>query len=259
MGEGVDQLEVEVCGAGPLVVLVHGSAPPTWGTLDAALSADHRVVSYRRRSFAPSPGPTPRSLAGHTDDLVDIIEQFGSGAVLVGWSLGGVIALDLALRRPDLAAGLVLIEPPLHLKARPTVRLTRAVIGAQIRGRTNPSAGARRFLTWALRRSDGTTDLDRLDTADVERVATAVVAELALGTGEKQIKRQSLRTIGSPTVWLVGADSTPEFALAARRAQRDWPALHLDVVPGAGHAIQLDHPDVIATAVRHITRPATTT
>ena len=114
-------------------------------------------------------------------------------------------------------------------------------------------AGARSlFLHWALTRSDGSTDLGRLDPARLEAAAPAIVAELRAGTGEREIKYQQLATITCPSHWLIGADGIAEFATAARRAKRFWPSLHVERVPGAGHAIQLDRPDIVTAALRDI-------
>ena len=248
----VSDLAVESTGAGPLVVLVHGTAPSTWGSLPAMLAADHRVITYARRSFPPSRAPSPGSLRAHTDDLAALIETDGAPAVIVGWSMGGVIAIDLAVCHPRLVSGLVLLEPPLRLKRRPTLRMLRAVVGAQIAGRRDPGRGASRFLQWALTRSDGTTDLGRLDPVRLEAAANAIVAELRAGTGEREIKYRQLSTITCPAHWLIGADGIAEFATAARRAKQCWPSLQLQRVPGAGHAIQLDRPDIVAAALRDL-------
>ncbi len=250
MPGSVEGLSVEVRGDGPTVVLVHGTAPPAWGRLPALLTPDHRVVRYHRRSFPPSdPGPV-RSLRAHADDLAALLVREGAPATVVAWSIGGVVALDLALRRPDVVAGLVLVEAALHLKRRPSPAMMRAVVGARLAGRRRATVGARRFLTWALARSDGGNDLDRFDPADVQRCAPAIVAELALGTGERELRPRDLARLTVPTRWLVGAQGTAAFARSAIRAAAVQPGLVVEQVPGAGHAVQLDSPDVVAEAVR---------
>ncbi len=248
-------LATEMKGSGPLVVLVHGTAPPTWGSLPAMLAEDHRVLTYARRSFPPSRAKPPKSLRVHTDDLAALFETRADSALIVGWSMGGVIAIDLALQHPRIVSGLVLLEPPLHLKKRPTLRMLRAVLSAQVQGRHRPARGASRFLSWALTRSDTTTDLGRLDTNALEEAAPAIVAELRVGTGEREINPRQLATIEIPAHWLIGADGIHEFATAAERARQVWPSLRVERVPGAGHAIQLDRPDIVAATVRNLDTP----
>jgi pimeloyl-ACP methyl ester carboxylesterase len=236
-------------GSGPAVVLVHGTAPPVWGSLVEELARDHAVTTYARRSFAPPAGSPVASLREHTDDLSEVVAGLDR-PVVVGWSIGGVLALDLALRRPQTVSGLLLVEAALHLKRVPTLAMVRAVIGAQRRGRRDAEAGARRFLDWAMQRRDGTADTDRLGRAAIAACAPAIVHELTLGTGEHEIARHDLATLAVPTIWVRGTESLPTFEKAARRAAAVSGAITLQVAPGAGHAVHLDRPDVLVAALR---------
>ena len=247
-----EHLACDVTGTGPLLVLVHGTAPPTWGALREELEGSYRVVSYARRSFPPSEGGPATSLRQHADDLDQVIQSHGGPAIIVAWSIGGVIALDLALRNPASIVGLVVIEAPLHIKRHPSVAMVRAVVGAQLRGKRRPEEGARRFLTWALGRRDGSSDIGRLDTTALAEAAPAIVAELALGTGEREITRSALGGLEVPVRWLIGGDGLDVFARAGQRAAAQSSRIALEVVPGAGHPIQLDAPDAVLDAVRRL-------
>ena len=217
----MSDLHVEIEGSGPPVVLVHGTGPPAWGRLPGLLATHHTVVSYDRRGFPPSPGAPGGSLRSHGDDLAAIIEHHGGRAAVVGWSIGGVIPLDLGLRRPKLMERLIILEAPLRAATRPTVPLLRAVLGARRRARRSPEDGARHFLSWALSRTDAVGDLDRLDPGRVRETARSITAELRVGTGEKEIRANDLAGLEVPTRWLVGTHSAPEFAAAARRGSQD--------------------------------------
>lgn len=134
------------------VLLIHGTAPATWGEVPARLAA-HRVIAYDRRGFEG--GPLAHDLSEHARDAADRIGVVP--AVVVGWSIGGVIALELACRRPDLVRALVLLEPPFRAKRRPRPAMVRAIAGATVLGkRGRPQDGAERFLRWAMARRDGT-------------------------------------------------------------------------------------------------------
>jgi len=243
-------LNVTRRGAGPLVVLVHGTTPATWGELPGRLvDAGRTVLIYSRRSFPPSDTAAVGSLRQHTDDLAALIEADGGRASVVGWSIGGVIALDLAARHPECVEELVLVEAALHLKRRPTVAMIRAVVGARLRGRRDAAAGAQRFLRWALGRADGTTDLDRLDSGQVDACGEAIVAELGLGTGERELTRTQLVKIRTSVRWLVGTESQAVFTAVARRASREIRDVVITKVAGAGHALHLENPDVVVAAV----------
>lgn len=94
----------------PRVILVHGTM--SWGTecfaAQRTLAGECRLELVDRRGFGDSPD-TERS--DYEVDADDVLELLGDGAHLVGHSYGGVVALVVALRRPDLVHSLTLIEP----------------------------------------------------------------------------------------------------------------------------------------------------
>src|SRR3954447_9121112 len=172
----------------PAVLLIHGTAAALWGDLVDRLAPAHRVVDYDRRGYSGSHGPAPRSITEHTTDAVGLLDRLNvDRALVVGWSVGGIIALDLAVAHPDRVIGLVLVEPPLHAKRHPTPRLLRGVIGATLRGRRDPRAGADRFLRWALGDCTHRRAEDGVPPGWWEAMlanGAAIVHEIGLGTGE---------------------------------------------------------------------------
>jgi len=107
---GQTGLHYELAGQGPPVVLLHeGIADsrmwePQWRTFPAR----HRVVRYDMRGFGESPAPS--GSFSHARDLVDLLDGLALGpAALVGVSMGGAVALDVAIARPDLVSALVLV------------------------------------------------------------------------------------------------------------------------------------------------------
>ena len=122
----------------PPVLLVHGTAAALWGRVLEAL-APYRVISYARRGFDGSTGPRPTSLHDHVADAVALLDDLAvPSCVVVGWSIGGVLALDLALTAPNRVTGLVLIEPPWRVSRALSLRLVRGPVAAMIRGRRDP-------------------------------------------------------------------------------------------------------------------------
>ena len=96
-------------GSGPVVLLLHGGleSSESWAMQVPALAAAHRVVLIDRRGHgrtADVAGPITYTLM--RDDTIACIEALDiAGAHLVGWSDGGIIALMVAIARPDLAGG----------------------------------------------------------------------------------------------------------------------------------------------------------
>jgi len=93
------------------VVLLHAGVCDrrSWGGLvDALTKAGHRAVAFDRRGFGDTVYvPEPHS---SVDDTLAVLAAAGMGpAAVVGNSMGGRVALDLALSHPDLVEALVLI------------------------------------------------------------------------------------------------------------------------------------------------------
>lgn len=98
-------------GSGPAVLLLHGGleSSASWAEQTPALAAGHRTVLVDRRGHGRTPdvdGPITYELM--RDDTVACIEALDlAGAHLVGWSDGGIIALMVAIERPDLVGRVV--------------------------------------------------------------------------------------------------------------------------------------------------------
>jgi pimeloyl-ACP methyl ester carboxylesterase len=249
----MSDLHTTIDGQGSPLLLIHGTAASIWGDLPALLAPHGTVIAYDRRGFGESPGPPGGTLTTHAADAAALLERHaGEPALLVGWSIGGVIALELALRRTELVRGLVLIEPPLHAKRHPRPRMLSAIAGAQVtRLLRNDETGARRFLEWALRATEGPSGLDRLapsDRAAALANAAAILREIPHGTGE-HLSVAEIARIAVPIELLAGTLSDPTFTAAARRIARRVRTARLTVVPGCGHALQIDNPAAVTGAV----------
>lgn len=87
-----------------------GTDARIWDDVIATLSAHYRCLSYDKRGHGLSDAPPgDYHLDDHLDDLEGLLDHAGiERAVLVGVSIGGVIAEGLALRAPERVAGLVL-------------------------------------------------------------------------------------------------------------------------------------------------------
>ena len=102
-------------GRGTPVVFIHGIGASMYGwryALPAALAAGYRVVAFDNRGFGFSGKPAHGySNADYTRLVVALLDSLGiSSAVLVGHSMGGAIAAEVAIRHPDRVRGMVLID-----------------------------------------------------------------------------------------------------------------------------------------------------
>lgn len=104
-------------GAGDPILLVHGGV---FGAGFAPVAADpslagSRVIRMIRAGYASGPSPTGHvSIVDHAAHCAALLDSLGiARADVVGHSAGAIVVMQLALDRPDLVAGLVLVEPPL--------------------------------------------------------------------------------------------------------------------------------------------------
>ena len=95
----------------PIVLLQHFT-----GTMDNwdpavtnALAKNHHVILFNNKGVATSGGKTPESVSEMAKDAVDFIKALGYNQVdLLGFSLGGFIAQDIAVNNPSLVRKIIL-------------------------------------------------------------------------------------------------------------------------------------------------------
>ncbi|HET8674119.1 MAG TPA: alpha/beta hydrolase [Thermoleophilaceae bacterium] len=255
--DGVE-LSYEERGGGDPVLLIHGTGGNVWDPLPGMLaSAGHRVIAYDRRGFGASAHPAIKDPPRHTADAAALLQGLNAvPAIVVGHSMGGIIALDLAARHPDLVRALVLVEPPLHFKKHPSATMIRSLLVAQvIRRARGEQVAAERFFRFATSTTDGGNGYDLTppdERAKLMANAPAVMRELDSGTGE-HVTAADIAGIGCPVVCLVGTITLPDYRRAADRIVKARPATRLVTVEGAGHILPVSHPQAVVDAVREVT------
>lgn len=105
------------CGSGPAILMIHGLGG-NLGNFDCGLidelAKDFRVVAVDRPGSGYSERPTSASatVRAQARQMAEVIQKLEiDNPLVVGHSLGGAIALALALEKPDLVRGLALLAP----------------------------------------------------------------------------------------------------------------------------------------------------
>ncbi|MDB5948424.1 MAG: hypothetical protein JWR65_279 [Massilia sp.] len=136
-------------GQGPVLLLVHGlmgqSRHFSYGVSDA-LAASHRVIVIDRpgSGYSPRSRSMPADLSTQAAAVAGLLRQMGAApAIVVGHSLGGALALALALADPGCVSGCVLIAPLSHLRAD-------AGVPPAFRALTIRPAWLRHLFAWTL-------------------------------------------------------------------------------------------------------------
>lgn len=100
-------IDYDIQGEGPALVLINGLGFGRWGWFKQvpALSRHFRTITFDVRGARDLEG-----VGTLADDVVNLLDHLGvRKAHVLGASLGGFVAQELALRRPDLVDGLVLV------------------------------------------------------------------------------------------------------------------------------------------------------
>ena len=258
---GVD-LSYTDLGSGDPLLLIHGTGAYSaiWGETAGQLAGTHRVIVYDRRGFGASQGVRAQRPQLHAEDAAALLEHLGAvPAVVVGWSGGGAIALDLAASRPELVSSLVLIEPAVSLILAPSVGTVRMSSQMQFRWRIrrDERAAAATMYRWANAYTTGGNAFDRLPLAEQEGMlahSRSTVLEMDQLTRPFPSSK-ALASIRCPVTCLQGSLSDPVFPRAVKRLRRRLPQTKIVEIEGGAHMLHRDRPDEWVRAVLDAARP----
>jgi pimeloyl-ACP methyl ester carboxylesterase len=260
---GVDggELYYEQHGDGTPLLLVHGTGADAsmWGPAAELFASGARVIAFDRRGHSRSSAPASSSYRLHAEDAAVLLRALDAApAVVLGWSAGGIVALEPALDQPALVGGLVLVEVPLHAKRSFNPALVAMVMKVQLLRRLRrDDAAAQTFLHWAYRTRRGEDGFANLP-PEVRRAnganARGILADLGAGTGE-EVTRERLGQLTVPVSCLVGSETPERMTAYTRRIPEHVPQATLETIDGAGHAMFLERPEqfaqVVLAAVEH--------
>lgn len=242
-------------GDGPPILLIppSGSTASTWGALADELTGVGRVIAYDRRGYSRSGGGVVRVAGVHTADAAAILDTLSATpAVVVGTSAGATIALDLAVRRPDLVRAVVAHEAPwralLHTDISSLGTLARMQSLAW-RGRHDDAAEV--LLRYVYSYRDGGSAWDAFPD-EWRRVARGngrqVIADLRATLGSYP-RHSDLTKMTPPVVCTYGSRSRNYMRATTRSLAHALPAATLRQIDGAAHAVSFDAPGTFAQII----------
>ena len=243
-------LEFRTAGHGPPMLLLHGAAEDV-GLLTAQAEAfaarGRRVIWADRRT--PADGSLARGVAGHCDDAADLLRHQGAApATVVGFSSGGVLALALAARHPDVVAEAIAWEPP-ALSVLPDGAELHAGLIAPIRAHlaAHPGdwPGAYDVMLDVL--SEGRADHDAPVVRAMRRNAQAALRDDAEIITRHRFAPGELT--GGTVRIAVGARPDPLHGAVAERLAALTGTAPLVVADADDHEVYLHRPEVLAEAL----------
>ena len=250
-------LHVEVDGPedGTPVVFLHGvgSSGRTWEWVPDTLTRGRRVVRVDLRGHGRSDhAPGTYDVARYGADLVAVLRELDSPALLVGNSLGGVVSWWVAQHHPSLVAAALLEDPPLLAGETPAAetgrfrtvfRAVRATILDQRERGLSETDLADRIAS--IRWAPGTRPLGELLTDDAIRAQAFGYSRLDIGVIDGALDGSTLAALETRTpvtvpVVIVAADDAFGAAFSvedAERLARRQPGVEVVRIVGSGHRI----------------------
>lgn len=209
---------------------------------------------------------TPRYGATLADSAAAAIQHAPPRAVWLGWSLGGMIAAQVAADFPDRVATLINIATNLVFVARqdwPHAMAAATLAAFEANFAAAPQASLSRFLTLQCQGST-TARADRqklqkiihIDHAMARQTRHDAAAHAELGAGLKLLRNADMRDvvgrIRCPSFWLYGADDAlVPVAVAADIATR-LASARTARLANCSHVPFLSSPDRVAAAIHHL-------
>jgi pimeloyl-ACP methyl ester carboxylesterase len=242
-------------GTGPAVLLLHAGVADRrmWEPLVAPLRHAFRVVRADLRGFGDT--PLPGGEYADADDVAALLDHLRiADAAVVGASLGGRVALELATTHPDRVRELVLLCPSVR-GLEPTDALRafgdeedRLLAAGDVEGAVRLNVA-----TWLGPRADVAT---REALAAMQRRAFEVQLAADASDDPPRPRRVAvdLPAVRVPTVVVSGAHDVDQLRSCAAHVAEQVPGAEHVVLGWAGHLPALERPDAVRALLLDVLR-----
>jgi pimeloyl-ACP methyl ester carboxylesterase len=243
-------------GAGPTLVLVHGSPADgrAWSRVSRHLTARFRVLTPDLPGAGASSRLPDGAAAGRTAALGDAVAALlgaqAAPVVLAGHSYGGNVALHAAIARPEKVRALALFEPA-FFRALALAGDTRAYDDAQDYFRAyvaRVGAGAADAVRAMIDFWFGPAAYPRLPESVRAYLAAAAPrnAEDIMATFAETVSAAALAAFVPPVALVQGGASPPASGAIVAALARLVPGARIETVPGATHGMLDTHAEAVA-------------
>jgi pimeloyl-ACP methyl ester carboxylesterase len=172
--------------------------------------------------------------------------------MVVGYSSGGLVALDLTVGHPDLVTSLVLVEPPLYGRKQIDFSLARAFIRTQLLRRFRGDVAAvETFVRWTSGYATGGTSWDEFpeERRNAVRANATACLEEARASDPLNLARARLATITCPVTCVSGELSQRWFHKTTRAVQDVIQQTTVRTISGVNHALGGSKPVELARLI----------
>ena len=229
---------------GKLIVYIHGAGSNghfAHKLLDI-LSAQHSPLSFDFPAHGRSSGiDSLGSIPAYSDFTYSLWKTLGvRPAVLMGHSMGGAIALDLALRHPEMVDGLILTctAATFNIPDERVETWAQVMKGRQPQPFTKDSCSSQ-------------TPQDIVQQGWMEQIKTDPrVRHFDLVACQQVDLRPRLGEIKTPTLVLAGQDDSATPVAQSEELRDQIPGAQLSVIEAAGHWLPLEQPQAACDAIQ---------
>jgi 3-oxoadipate enol-lactonase len=225
---------------------------PQW----RSFAGSHRLLRLDLAGFGRTPIETLP--VTHARDVVGLLDDLGiSGACVVGASMGGRVALEIAVARPDLVAALVLVDAGLpDVDWSEDMRAYGAAEDEAVSRGDLEAATEINLRMWV--------DGPRRTPEDVDPAVRDAVADMLRRALELQAPHwerldedllvpdiaERLREVQAPTLVIVGDEDVVDMQMLAKRFAAEIPRARLATIAGAAHVPSLEQPNAFDKLLR---------
>lgn len=250
---------------GPTMVLLHGftGSAASWQPVMARLRDIFRCVAIDALGHGDSDAPADPAryaMAHVVSDVLAIMDRLGEQRfLLLGYSMGGRMALHLAVTAPQRLSGLILESASPGLRDADE-RAARRAADERL-ARLLEDEGLVAFVDhWERlplfasqqRLPENVRQAQRAQRLRNDPRALAMSLRGA-GTGTHEPLHDRLATLAVPTLLIAGA-LDDKYCAGARQMATQAPRARLAIVPGAGHNVHLEQPERFIALVRDFAR-----
>ncbi len=238
-------------GDGPLSVLIAGGFMDMdqWQPVDEALSG--RSVRYDQRGVGDSDHPTEGyTIDQFADDAIALIQTLDAGpALLIGNSLGGTVAMAVALKEPSLVRGLVLCATSAGPQGPPTPPES---MQRMMRGASLPVEQAALAIMDILFATDFMDEHPEMLDAAIEKRLKGAPMIATLGPLQSALifdPLEQLRSFAAPALILHGEDDELVLPVHAELLAEAIPNANAQIIADAGHAMVVEQSEAVVAAI----------
>ncbi len=253
-------LNVEVSGEGPTLLLLHGfsGSAATWAPhVEAWRGFTTVAVDLLGHGASDCPAdPRRYRMERCLEDLVALLDHLDvRRAAVLGYSMGGRVALRLALHAPERLWALVLesASPGIEDASEREARARSDAALAEAIERDGVEAFVERWQALPLFAGQARLPASLREELRRQRLGTdrrGLAGSLrGMGAGQQEPVLARMGGIRIPVLLIAGA-LDDKYCDLARRMTAALPYSRTEIVPDAGHAVHLERPDAFAGAVR---------